>query len=29
MASQAEITIKQLNRLIGTPTAPMIIDARI
>jgi rhodanese-related sulfurtransferase len=29
MASPAEITIQQLNRLIGTPAAPMIIDARI
>ena len=29
MASPAEITIQQLIRLIGTPAAPMIIDARI
>lgn len=29
MASPAEITIQQLNRLIGTPAAPMIIDTRI
>lgn len=29
MASPTEITIQQLNRLFGTPVAPMIIDARI
>ena len=29
MASPSEITIQQLNRLIGTSAAPMIIDARI
>jgi hypothetical protein len=29
MPSPTEITVSQLSRLIGTPSAPVIIDVRI